>query len=148
MQTAALDSLSREELIDLLTKERDIVSQQDGEITYLRSQLEMYKRMQLGQKRERFEGDPAQIALPFEAPTGQTIAQEETLIEKISYVRSRPNHKGRAALPSHLPVEEIKIYPAGDLSEIKSSSGVRSDFDTFLYKDNKLTNINLQQAFQ
>ena len=118
MQAAALDSLSKEELIDLLTKERNIVSQQDGEIIYLKSQLEMYKRMQFGQKRERFEGDPAQIALPFEAPAGQTVAQEETLIEKISYIRSRPNHKGRAALPSHLPVEEIEIYPQGDLSEM------------------------------
>jgi transposase len=118
MQTAALDSLSKEELIDLLTKERDIVSQQDGEITYLKSQLEMYKRMQFGQKRERFEGDPAQISLPFEALAGQIAAQEEILTEKISYVRSRPNHKGRAALPSHLPVEDIEIYPAGDLSEM------------------------------
>jgi transposase len=100
--------LSKEELIDLFTKERDTVSQQDTKMTYLKSQLEMYQRMQFGQKRERFEGNPAQIALPFEAPAEQTDAQEEILKEKISYVRSRPNHKGSAALTSHLPVEEIE----------------------------------------
>lgn len=27
----------------------------------------MYKRMQFGQKRERFQGDPNQTELPFEA---------------------------------------------------------------------------------
>ncbi|WP_438821036.1 transposase [Dyadobacter subterraneus] len=70
------------------------------------------------QKRERFEGDPAQIALPFEAAVQQVVLQEEILQEKISYIRKRPNHKGRAALPSHLPVEEIEIYPTGEFSEM------------------------------
>jgi len=31
---------------------------------------------------------------------------------------ARPNHKGRLALPEHLPVEEIEIYPEGDLSQM------------------------------
>jgi hypothetical protein len=110
MQTA-LESLEKEELIAL-------VKQREQENAYLKSQIEMYRRMQFGQKRERFEGDPAQIALPFEATTEQTAEQEEILQEKINYIRKRPNHKGRAALPSHLPVEEIEIYPAGDLSEM------------------------------
>ena len=117
----SLESLSKEELIALINKEKQSYSEVrivelEDENAYLKSQLAMYKRMQFGQKRERFEGDPAQIALPFETPVDQIAAQEEILKEKISYVRSRPNHKGRAALPSHLPVEEIEIYPAGDLS--------------------------------
>ena len=119
----SLESLSKEELIALINKEKQSSSEEriaelEDENAYLKSQLAMYKRMQFGQKRERFEGDPAQIALPFQAPADQIAAQEEILKEKISYVRSRPNHKGRAALPSHLPVEEIEIYPTGDLSEM------------------------------
>ena len=117
----SLESLSKEELIALVNKGKQSysevrIAELEDENAYLKSQLAMYKRMQFGQKRERFEGDPAQIALPFETPVDQIAAQEEILKEKISYVRSRPNHKGRAALPSHLPVEEIEIYPAGDLS--------------------------------
>eukprot|EP01034_Spumella_vulgaris_P021301 gene21301-27329_t len=119
----SLESLSKEELIALINKEKQSynevrIAELEDENAYLKSQLAMYKRMQFGQKRERFEGDPAQIALPFEAPADQIAAQEEILKEKISYVRSRPNHKGRAALPTHLPVEEIEIYPTGDLSEM------------------------------
>ncbi|MBE9466687.1 IS66 family transposase, partial [Dyadobacter subterraneus] len=119
----SLESLSKEELIALINKEKQSYSEEriaelEDENAYLKSQLAMYKRMQFGQKRERFEGDPAQIVLPFEAPAEQIAAQEEILKEKISYVCSRPNHKGRAALPAHLPVEEIEIYPTGDLSEM------------------------------
>lgn len=119
----SLESLSKEELIALINKGKqshneERIAELEDENAYLKSQLAMYKRMQFGQKRERFEGDPAQIALPFETPAQQITTQEEILKEKISYVRSRPNHKGRAALPSHLPVEEIEIYPAGDLSEM------------------------------
>lgn len=119
----SLESLSKEELIALINKEKQSSSEEriaelEDENAYLKSQLAMYKRMQFGQKRERFEGDPSQIELPFQAPAEQTAVQEEILKEEISYVRSRPNHKGRAALPSHLPVEEIEIYPTGDLSEM------------------------------
>ncbi|TDB57195.1 IS66 family transposase [Arundinibacter roseus] len=119
----SLESLSKEELIALINKEKqsygeERIAELEEENAYLKSQLEMYKRMQFGQKRERFEGDPAQIALPFEAAVEQIAVQEEILKEKIGYVRKRPNHKGRAALPSHLPVEEIEIYPQGDLSEM------------------------------
>uniref|UniRef100_UPI00313E33BF IS66 family transposase n=1 Tax=Dyadobacter sp. OTU695 TaxID=3043860 RepID=UPI00313E33BF len=122
----SLESLSKEELIALINKEKQSYSEEriaelEDENAYLKSQLAMYKRMQFGQKRERFEGDPAQIELPFQAPAEQITTQEEILKEKINYVRSRPNHKGRAALPSHLPVEEIEIYPAGDLSEMEST---------------------------
>lgn len=77
------------------------------EVDYLKAQIAMYKRMQFGQKRERFEGDPNQVMLLFETPVQATLLQQEEVKQKIEYVRKRPNHHGRAKLPSHLPVEEI-----------------------------------------
>lgn len=110
META-LENLSKEDLLK-------VISSRDEKIDYLESQLAMYKRMQFGQKRERFEGDSNQISLPFEAEPAEVEQQQEETKEKIEYVRKRPNHKGRAKLPAHLPVEEIEIHPEGDLSEM------------------------------
>ncbi len=78
----------------------------------------MYKRMQFGQKRERFRRNPDQTMLPFEAEPDEAVQQQQEIKEKIEYIRKRPNHKGRAKLPAHLPVEEIEIHPEGDLSEM------------------------------
>lgn len=106
---------SRDEKIDALASlNSSLVQERD----YLKSQVEMLKRMQFGQKRERFEGDPNQAILPFEADTLLVEQQQEQIKEKIEYVRKRPNHHGRAKLPTHLPVEEIEIYPEGDLSDM------------------------------
>ncbi|HIX54307.1 MAG TPA: hypothetical protein H9853_04725, partial [Candidatus Sphingobacterium stercoripullorum] len=49
----------------------------------------MYKRMQFGQKRERFEGDPNQIMLPFEQDPEVLEEQLEEVKEKLEYVRRR-----------------------------------------------------------
>ncbi|WP_143559537.1 IS66 family transposase, partial [Sphingobacterium sp. JB170] len=131
META-LENLSKEDLLKVISsrdrtlKERDEKitalsedsSIKDEKIGYLESQLAMYKRMQFGQKRERFECDPNQIALPFEAGSVEVEQQQEETKQKIEYTRKRPNHKGRAKLPKHLPVEEIRIYPEGDLSDM------------------------------
>ncbi len=105
----------RDEKIESLSKDS---SKKDERISELETQLAMYKRMQFGQKRERFEGDPNQTSLPFEAEPAEVDQQQEVIKEKIEYVRKRPNHKGRAKLPAHLPVEEIEIHPEGDLSEM------------------------------
>ena len=86
------------------------------EVDYLKAQIAMYKRMQFGQKRERFEGDTNQVMLPFETPVQATLLQQEEVKPKIEYVPKRPNHHGRAKLPSHLPVEEIEIHPQGDFT--------------------------------
>src|SRR5690606_33673212 len=104
---------SRDEKIKSLSKDS---SSKDEKIEYLESQLAMYKRMQFGQKRERFEGDPNQTALPFEAEAAEAEQQQEETKQKIEYTRKRPNHKGRAKLPEHLPVIEKHIHPEGDLS--------------------------------
>src|SRR5690606_2249052 len=117
MQTA-LESLSKEDLLKV-TSSRDEKSDHLGqENDYQKSQLEMFKRMQFGQKRERFEGDPNQTFLPFEAEPAEVEQQQEELKQKVEYTRKRPNHKGRANLPEHLPVIETHIHPEGDLTEM------------------------------
>jgi len=126
----ALENLSKQELIALLERQQTSISIRDEKIDslsslnsslvqerdYLRSQVEMLKRMQFGQKRERFEGDPNQTMLPFEADIIAAEEQQAETKEKIEYIRKRPNHHGRAKLPEHLAVEEIEIHPEGDLS--------------------------------
>ncbi|HUH47668.1 MAG TPA: IS66 family transposase [Arenibacter sp.] len=121
----ALEDLSKNDLLKVISSRDEKIaslsrdsSAKDQKIDYLEAQLAMYKRMQFGQKRERFEGDPHQTMLPFEAEPAEVERQQEEIREKIEYVRKRPNHKGRAKLPEHLPVEEIEIHPEGDLSEM------------------------------
>ena len=122
----ALENLPKKQLVTLLRKEQKAVETHQKvntslqeEVTYLKSQIELFKRMQFGQKRERFEGDPAQGVLPFEVPAAEVIQQEEEIQEQITYTRKKQSaHKGRAVLPSHLPVEEIEIHPEGDLTDM------------------------------
>lgn len=125
---SALENLSKPQLIGLLADEQQTAQTYQQQVAELQQNLRQkeqiiaqLRRMLFGQKRERFEGDPAQSALPFEATEQQTCEQESCHEEKITYVRktqSRPNHKGRLPLPDHLPVEEVEIYPEGDLSEM------------------------------
>lgn len=132
LMETALENLSKEDLLkvvsnlskerDCLTEERDSLTEERDYLTkerdYLKEQLAMYKRMQFGQKRERFDGDPNQMMLPFQPEAIQVEKQQVEIKEKIEYIRKRPNHKGRATLPTHLPVEEIEIHPEGDLSQM------------------------------
>ncbi|KAF7277608.1 hypothetical protein GWI33_003104, partial [Rhynchophorus ferrugineus] len=117
META-LENLSKEDLLKVVSSRDQALAERDEKIGYLEFQLAMYKRMQFGQKRERFEGDPNQTELPFEAAPIAVEQQQEETKQKIEYTRKRPNHKGRAKLPEHLPVEEIEIHPEGDLSDM------------------------------
>lgn len=117
----ALENLSKEELVTLLQKQNAAIKKHEKtnsslqeENAYLKSQVELFKRMQFGQKRERFEGDPAQGVLPFDTEPEEMAAQQEEIKEQITYTRKKQSsHKGRAALPAHLPVEEIEIHPEG-----------------------------------
>jgi len=56
----------------------------EEKVAYLESQLEMFRRMQFGQKRERFE-DKDQLTLPFEPNTQELQNREEAFTEKITY---------------------------------------------------------------
>lgn len=129
-----LENLSKDQLLDLLEKqERSLrkeaeklikvesdLAKREHRISELEFQLAYYKRLAFGQKRERFEGDKNQMSLPFEMEPEKAEQQEGELKEKLTYERRqrKSNHKGRVALPEHLPVEEIKIYPEGDLTDM------------------------------
>lgn len=128
---SALQNLSKNELIQLLqqqqkqaenieklTEEKDHLQQEN---LYLKFQIEKLKRLAFAQKRERFEGDPNQIPLPFQMPEEAKKQLEEQTTEKISYERKKgspSSHPGRAPLPDHLPVEEIEIYPQQDVTDM------------------------------
>lgn len=126
--SAALENLSKEELIGLLMsqqKQTETAERRsenfEQENLYLKLQLEKLKRLAFGQKRERFEGNPAQILLPFLMPEAEKQQLNKETVERVSYERRKaiPSaHAGRQPLPDHLPVEEIEIHPDGDLSDM------------------------------
>ncbi|PRD43232.1 transposase, partial [Sphingobacterium haloxyli] len=89
META-LENLSKEDLLKVVSSRNDALAERDEKIEYLESQLAMYKRMQFGQKRERFEGDPNQTELPFEVEPLAVEQQQEETKQKIEYTRKRP----------------------------------------------------------
>ena len=125
----ALEQLSKEELIAMLQQKEELIRKKDTtiaqkqeEVDLLQWQVDQLKRMAFGQKRERFEADSQQLFLPFEKDEQQARQQEEELVEKIEYMRKKQQsstHKGRVALPAHLEVEEVEIYPEGDLGEMQ-----------------------------
>ena len=107
----ALEKLSKQELINLLDKERALsqkekalleqeekhgqaIHKHEAEAAYYKVQIAQLQRMLFGQKRERFEGDNNQLPLPFDADEQQVRQQEEQLTEKIEYVRKKyPPHQ-------------------------------------------------------
>ena len=97
------------------SKLEDKASRLEERVEELQRLVELLRRMQFGQKRERFE-DPSQTTLPLDLEQELLEEQEEVIKEEITYSRSKKKHPGRAKLPDHLPVEEIEIYPEGDLS--------------------------------
>lgn len=104
----------------LYEAEKARLSSAEQEILYLKLQLEKLKRLAFAQKRERFEGDPNQILLPFGMAEPEQKELEEQTTEKITCERKKrtSSHAGRQPLPDHLPVEEVEIHPEGDLSDM------------------------------
>ena len=87
---------SRDEKIDLLTSERDTLSQERDTLSqerdtlsqerdYLKAQVEMLKRMQFGQSRERVEDDPNETTLPFEVEPVVVEQQQDEVKQKTAY---------------------------------------------------------------
>jgi transposase len=100
-------------------KQGQVIEQKQADIAYYKELVSKLQRMLFGQKRERFESESKQLPLPFEVEEQVLEEQEKQLTEKITYVGKKQSaHKGRLALPDHLPVEEIEIYPEGDLSQM------------------------------
>lgn len=114
-----LDQLSTAELIALLGEREKELMSKDQRIEKLEGLVAKFQKMLFGQKRERFES-PDQLSLPFEIPAEVQQARQEELTQKVEYVRRKPgsSHPGRTKLPEHLPVEEIELYPDGNLEEM------------------------------
>ena len=129
----ALEHLSKAELIALIGKEKkavlreqeavrkeqEAVRREQFQVMHLKARIEQLQRLVYGQKRERFEGKSNQVPLPFEVLAEQEQKHQAEHQQKITYTRKkpcRPGHKGRLPLPEHLPVEEVEIYPEGDLT--------------------------------
>lgn len=93
----ALENLSKEDLIALLKRKDAALESHQQEIDRLKTQVELLKRLQFGQKRERFEGDPAQGVLPFETEPEEGALQQEEIKEQITYTRKKQSADGQAA---------------------------------------------------
>jgi len=122
-----LGSLSKTELIALLEKRQVTIETQQIELkqtkealVYSQAETAELKRKLFGQSRERFVSSDTQMALPFEVPTEVQKKQQKELTQKqqATKVKQKKPHPGRAKLPDHLPVVEIKIHPEGDLSQM------------------------------
>lgn len=132
-----LENLSKKELISLLIKSQKSVSKSEKlnaqlekkhdileakaakleeKNVELQHYVDLLRRMQFGQKRERFE-DPNQTELPLGIDPEILEEQQELLKQEITYARTQKKHPGRAKLPDTLPVQEIEIHPEGDLTD-------------------------------
>ena len=120
MDTAP-EHLSNSELIALVYELQQGLADTEQSLAKKDSLIAQLQRALYGQKRERFEAPANQSALPFASDEATEARRAETHTEQITYTRkktSRDNHRGRLELPEHLPVEEIQIYPEGDLTDM------------------------------
>lgn len=92
---------------------------QRSQIQKLQHQLEQLLRSQFGSKSEKYEAPSGQIALGFNLPP---LVEQEKKKETIFYEREKSsgknNHKGRIALPEHLPRVDVILDPKEDVSEM------------------------------
>jgi transposase len=117
----AFENISKEQLHLLVKKQNSLLVEKESIITDLQFQIEQFKRLLFGTKRERFiaASNPEQLTLPLEADQEKIT---EVIIEKIAYTRqkvTKEKHPGRLPLPSHLPVEEIIIEPQENTEGLK-----------------------------
>ncbi len=102
-----------------LEKQYQQILQQNA---YMSFQIDQYKRLIHGSKRERFISNEVvgQMVLPFEG-TQEEVTTTPVETKKVEYTRSRYSkpHPGRAELPDHLPVTRIVLEPEEDLEGLK-----------------------------
>ena len=94
-----------------------------AEITYLKEELSLLRRLIYGQRRERF--------IPTSSKNQQELAlgvfdnqEEEAETEEITYrrrknVSKQGEHPGRYPIPAHFPRRRIVIEPEGDISGLR-----------------------------
>lgn len=95
--------------------------EQESRIMDMQFQIDQFKRLLFGAKRERFisNQEDGQLSLPFDV---EPLPDPEVQKEEVSYTRKkakRENHPGRMPLPDHLPVEETIIEPEEDTTGMK-----------------------------
>lgn len=100
-----------------------VATKLEQENSYLKFQIEQFKRAMYGSKKERFiaSENPEQLAIPFEVDQQEVVAAIESIKEQITYEREKAakQHRGRMALPSHLPVKEIVLEPTQNIEGMK-----------------------------
>jgi transposase len=111
----------------ILAERNSLLSEKESAISKLTSDLEasnfqneQLRRMIFGSKRERFipSTNTLQLALEFEPKTAaiEAAVKEERELIRVEYQRTKTKkeHPGRLALPSHLAVVETVIEPSED----------------------------------
>jgi transposase len=97
-------------------------SRLSAEITYLREELALLKRMLFGQKRERFVRLDRENQLLLDLGLSES-SSERSETEKIEYTRRKTAKPqippSRHPLPAHLPRKEIVIEPKEDVTDLK-----------------------------
>ena len=88
-------------------------------IASLQEQPAQVHKLINGFRSERFLHDIDVAQLPLFATGGDAVVAEEAPQETITYTRDRKKHRGRNALPEHLPVREVTIEPEGDTTGLK-----------------------------
>ncbi len=106
--------MSFDELLELTQK-------QQSQINEMQFQIDQFKRLMYGAKRERFipSEDENQTSLPFDVEPETEPEKQQEVITYVREKKKRVNHPGRLPLPDHLPVEEIVIEPEEDTSGMK-----------------------------
>ncbi|WP_394760148.1 IS66 family transposase [Flavobacterium sp.] len=125
------DNYSKNELLKLLNGQEKVISKIESNVTkleqensYLKFQIEQFKRAMYGSKKERFiaSENPEQLSIPFEIDEQKVTEAVKAVVEEITYQRKKAgskNHPGRLALPSHLFVNEIILEPTENIEGLK-----------------------------
>ena len=122
-KNAVLES-SLAEKDSLLSEKDSAILKLTGDIEAIAFQNDQLRRMIFGSKRERFIStvDVQQLSLEFEPKTAQieeaVKAERETIRVAYERKKTKKEHPGRLALPSHLPVVETVIEPAEDTTDM------------------------------
>lgn len=112
---SSLDSLSREDLIG-------VVSEYQFTITKLQHELDQLKKLVFGSRHERFKSDTTtkdQLPLDLNLPVAQPAPI--VTVQKIEYTRAisfenKKSEGGRMKLPSHLARTKVTLEPAEDVT--------------------------------
>jgi transposase len=99
---------------------REENQKQNLEIQKLQRQLEQLLRAQFGSKSEKFIAPIGQIELGFNLPALPEVKKEtETITYEREKSSGKSNHKGRIAVPEHLPRFDEIIEPKQDVAGLK-----------------------------